>query len=184
MVGIGFELIPTAIQMCATVRTAAKLDILVQHIGQGLSVKQSGAGNILVGGGWPAASNELGGRPEVSVGNLIANMRLAVRILPFLSELRILRAWAGPYSVTRDELPVIGEMPQRPGFFVAGGPHAFTLGPLWGKVVRDLILGRTPMVELGGLGPERLVKADQLWSSQVDLGSPNLSLGARSRSHG
>ena len=40
--------------MHATVRLPPILQHLIQHIGEGLSVKQVTAGNILIGGGWPA----------------------------------------------------------------------------------------------------------------------------------
>jgi sarcosine oxidase subunit beta len=144
--------------MQATVRVPPLMHHLVEHIGEGLSVKQVSAGNILVGGGWPAATLDLSGRSAISLRSMFGNLELAQRILPFLTSTRILRAWAGPLAATPDELPVIGEVPGFPGFFVAGGTYAFTLAPLWAEVLRDLAIGASPAVDLSGLGPERLMK--------------------------
>ena len=156
MAGRPLRLVASSIQMQATVRCAPLLDHLVQHISQGLSVKQSTTGTVLIGGGWPAAAHRSTGRSPVSMASMQGNLAVAVRTIPALGRLRVLRAWAGPYCVTADELPIAGWLDREAGFLVAGGPHAFTLGPLWGRVCRDLVLGRTPEVDLGGLEPGRL----------------------------
>lgn len=161
LIGIDLDMSPVAIQMQATVRVPPLMHHLVEHIGEGLSVKQVSAGNILVGGGWPAAKLDLSGRSAISLRSMFGNLELAQRILPFLTSMRILRAWAGPLAATPDELPVIGEVPGFPRFFVAGGTYAFTLAPLWAEVLRDLALGVAPAVDLSGLGPERLMRGTE-----------------------
>ncbi len=157
LTGIGLAMSPVAIQMHVTTRIPAVMDCLVQHIGEGLSVKQVSAGQLLVGGGWPARTLDLDGRSSVSAASLRANLALAVRILPFLRELRLLRTWAGPLAATPDEMPVVGEVPGRPGYFVAGGTYAFTLAPLWARCLTALAEHRDPPADLTGLGPERLL---------------------------
>jgi sarcosine oxidase, subunit beta len=155
--GIDLAMNPVAIQMHITVRIPPVMDCVVQHIGYGLSVKQVAAGQILAGGGWPARTLNLDGRSAPSVASLRGNFALAVRILPFLSRLRLLRMWAGPLAATPDEMPVIGAVPGWPGYFVAGGTYAFTFAPLWARCLTALIEGRDPPVSLDGLGPGRLV---------------------------
>jgi sarcosine oxidase subunit beta len=159
MVGIHLQMAPCSLQMQATVRVRPILRHLIQHIGEGLSVKQVQAGNILIGGGWPARPLDLAGRTQASIPSLFGNVALAQRILPFLREVRMLRAWGGPFAPAPDELPVVGEVPGYPGFLVLGGSYAFTLAPLWGRVLCALALGRPPGVDLTGLGPERLLLA-------------------------
>ncbi|MEV4549146.1 NAD(P)/FAD-dependent oxidoreductase [Nonomuraea wenchangensis] len=158
LAGITLDLAPVAIQMHATVRSPAGLPHLVQHIGEGLSVKQVSAGNLLVGGGWPARRLDLDGRSDAGVDSMVGNMALAVRILPFVRGLRLLRAWAGPLAATPDEMPVIGEVPGSPGFLVAGGTYAFTFAPLWAETLRRLVAGAEPPVNISDLGPERLMQ--------------------------
>ncbi|WP_369139040.1 NAD(P)/FAD-dependent oxidoreductase [Modestobacter versicolor] len=148
---------PVAIQMHVTVRLPPVLPHLVQHMSEGLSVKQVQAGQVLIGGGWPAARLEPDGRSPVSVRSVLGNVAQAVRLLPFLSDVALLRAWAGPLAATPDEMPVVGEVPGCPGLFLAGGTYAFTFAPLWGRVLRDLVLGRAPQVEVADLGVDRLM---------------------------
>lgn len=157
MADISLDMSPVAIQMHATVQTAPVMSHVVHHIGVGLSVKQVVAGNILIGGGWPAFDLNLNGRSTISVSSMLSNVSQAHRVLPFLRGLRIVRAWAGPLAATPDELPVIGEVPGSPGFLVAGGTYGFTLAPLWGRVLKDLALGVQPSVDLSQVTVERLV---------------------------
>jgi sarcosine oxidase, subunit beta len=155
--GLEIAMNPVAIQMHITMRIPPVMDCLVQHIGHGLSVKQVAAGQILVGGGWPAAGLDLNGRSTASVASLRGNLELATRILPFISGLRLLRMWAGPLAATPDEMPVIGEVPGWPGYFLAGGTYAFTFAPLWARCLAALIEGRDPPLSLAGLSPGRLM---------------------------
>ena len=50
--------------------------------------------------------------------------------------------WAGLRPITSDGLPVIGEVPGRPGLFVATGHHMLgvTLGPATGEALAPLVL--------------------------------------------
>jgi glycine/D-amino acid oxidase-like deaminating enzyme len=162
LAGIPVEMAPVVIQMHATVRVPPVMRHLVQHIGEGLSVKQASAGNVLVGGGWPAQRRHdlaglAGGRGRASLSSMAGNLAQASRVLPFLAELRLLRMWAGPLGATPDEMPVIGEVPGHPGFFVAGGTYAFTFAPLWGETLRNLVIGKPPPEPVGDLGPGRLL---------------------------
>jgi sarcosine oxidase subunit beta len=151
---------PVAIQMHVTVRLPPVLPHLVQHMSEGLSVKQVNAGQVLIGGGWPAAELDLDGRSPVSVRSVLGNVGQACRLLPFLADVSLLRAWAGPLAATPDEMPVVGEVPGCPGLYLAGGTYAFTFAPLWARVLRDLVLGRPPQVEVGDLGVDRLMRQE------------------------
>lgn len=165
LAGVQLRLTPVAIQMHATVRAPALLrQLLVQHIGQGLSVKQVAAGNLLIGGGWPAAGLADGERPQASVASMAGNVAAAIRILPPLAGLRLLRAWAGPLAATPDEMPVIGPVPGASGLFIASGTYAFTFAPLWGETLAALVAGERPPVDIQDLGPARLMEGDQFAS--------------------
>ena len=157
LAGIALQMAPVAIQMHATVRIPATMKHLVQHVSEGLSVKQVSAGNVLVGGGWPAAEIDLHGRSRVRAASVSGNLRQASRVLPFIAGLRLLRTWAGPLAATPDEMPVIGEVPGASGFFVAGGTYAFTLAPLWGLTLAALLDGEEAVVPIDDLSPGRLL---------------------------
>ena len=157
LAGVMLRMSPLAIQMHATVRTQPFLRTLVQHIGEGLSVKQVASGTVLIGGGWPSRVMSSVGRTNACADSVFGNIAQAVRILPQLGSLRLLRAWAGPLAATPDEMPVIGAVPGLDRFFVAGGTYSFTFAPLWGETLADLVEGRNPALDLIGLDPARLV---------------------------
>ena len=66
--------------------------------------------------------------------------------LPQLSELPIEEAWAGMIDVTPDVVPVMDEISDCPGLFVATGfsGHGFGIGPGAGKVMANMVMGNRP----------------------------------------
>jgi sarcosine oxidase subunit beta len=159
LAGLGLTMAPLAIQMLETVRAPRFLPHLVQHIGIGLSVKQVVSGSVVIGGGWPAGELNLGGTTAVLDESVAGNLADAVRIVPEVAALRLARAWTGPLAATPDEMPVIGEAPGLPGFFIVGGTYSFTFAPLWAETLADLIQGRVPAHDVADLGPARLLAA-------------------------
>ncbi|GAB3250668.1 NAD(P)/FAD-dependent oxidoreductase [Kineosporia babensis] len=157
LAGVELRMRPVAIQMHVTVRVPPLLPCLVQHIGRGLSVKQVTAGNVLIGGGWPAESLDLDARSHASLHSMAGNLAEAIRILPPLSRLSLLRMWAGPLAATPDEMPVIGAVPGADGLLVAGGTYAFTFAPLWADVLAAAVLGEPSPIDVRDLGPDRLI---------------------------
>jgi sarcosine oxidase subunit beta len=67
--------------------------------------------------------------------------RRMVRLLPALKDIKMLRQWAGSYTMTPDGSPLVGAT-QVPGFYVAAGMsgHGFMLGPMIGKLVAELVV--------------------------------------------
>jgi glycine/D-amino acid oxidase-like deaminating enzyme len=59
-------------------------------------------------------------------------------------------AWAGMIDVTPDVVPVMDEVSTAPGLYLATGfsGHGFGIGPGAGKVMADLVTGRTPAHDL------------------------------------
>jgi sarcosine oxidase subunit beta len=157
LTGVALQMAPLAIQMHATVRTKPVLRNLVQHIGEGLSIKQVASGTVLIGGGWPSRAMTGAGRTAASADSIFGNAAQAVRILPFLGSLRLLRAWAGPLAATPDEMPIVGAVPGLDDFYLAGCTYSFTFAPLWGATLADLVEGHRPPVDLAGIEPGRLV---------------------------
>ncbi|GGM15526.1 NAD(P)/FAD-dependent oxidoreductase [Nakamurella endophytica] len=159
MVGVEVALAPLAIQMYRSAPAPRQLDHLVQHVAQGLSVKQADDGRFLVGGGWPAGPLRPDGTADVDAAGVTASAAQASRVLPLLAAHGPERAWTGPLSATPDEMPVIGALPGHPGFLVAGGTYGFTFAPLWADVLAAAVTGIAPPVDVADLGPARLVAA-------------------------
>jgi len=164
--GFDLQMAPLAIQMLETVRAPRFLDYLVQHVSRGLSVKQVTNGNLVIGGGWPSAELVLGGYTPVLEKSVEGNFADAVRVVPGIGEYRLSRAWSGPLAATPDEMPVVGEVGNNSGFYVAGGTYSFTFSPLWARTLAELVEGVTPSVEVADFGPARLVREGTLEASQ------------------
>jgi len=83
-----------------------------------------------------------------------------VERLPVLEEAEInpKRAWAGLYEMTPDHHPVLGPVPELPGFFLANGfsGHGVMHSPATGRILADLIVhGKTDLVDTSLLGLDR-----------------------------
>jgi glycine/D-amino acid oxidase-like deaminating enzyme len=145
-------IVPRALTMMATARADPTIDHLVQHAGARLSLKQAGEGNVLIGGGWPARLRQRGGvvdverRPAVRYESISGSSSVALRVVPSLRSLPIVRVWTGVVGITPDQVPLIGELHGRPGLYVATGGAGFTLGVALGRLLSELILcGRTSL---------------------------------------
>ena len=72
-----------------------------------------------------------------------------VRAFPAFAPARIAQSWGGLIDTTPDSVPVIGPVPAVPGFFLMSGfsGHGFGIGPGAGRLMAELILGATPVVD-------------------------------------
>ncbi len=88
---------------------------------------------------------------------------VAERRAPALCDAGIAGGWAGFYEATPDHNALIGEWNGVSRFLYATGfsGHGFLQGPAVGEIVRDLVLGRTPFVDVTPLAVERF-SADSL----------------------
>ena len=71
------------------------------------------------------------------------------------------RAWAGLYEMTPDHHPILGALPDVPGFFLANGfsGHGVMHAPATGKILADLILrGTTDLIDASLLNLARFAE--------------------------
>ena len=142
-----------AIQASVTEVVAPLVRHLLYFAGAPLTLKQARVGSILIGGGWPARLDN-GGVPHVDPGNLLANLEVARRVVPPIAGARLLRTWTGFVNATDSWLPVIGELPGVPGLFVGAFPFmGFTAGPLLGRTLAELALGRPVQAAISAFAP-------------------------------
>jgi glycine/D-amino acid oxidase-like deaminating enzyme len=59
-------------------------------------------------------------------------------------------------------VPLLGDVPRRPGLFVATGGAGFTLGPVFARVLAERLLGRTTDLSLEAYRPERFAHLNVL----------------------
>ena len=78
-----------------------------------------------------------------------AGLARLARAFPAFAGARVQQTWGGLIDVTPDGVPVIGPLPSLPGFFFATGlsGHGFGLGPGAGKLMAQLVMNETPVVD-------------------------------------
>lgn len=93
-----------------------------------------------------------------------ALLEVAQRRAPALARVGIKGSWAGYYEMTPDHNALIGEATDVSRFLYATGfsGHGFLQAPAVGEVVRDLFLGREPVVDVTPLSAERFGRPDAL----------------------
>jgi len=83
------------------------------------------------------------------------------RRAPSLLDVGLSGGWAGLYEVTPDHNALIGEAGTVSRFLYATGfsGHGFLQGPAVGEVIRDLYLGREPIIDVGPLDAQRFERS-------------------------
>jgi sarcosine oxidase, subunit beta len=84
-------------------------------------------------------------------------MDVADRRLPSLLDMGIAGGWKGYYEVSPDHTALVGESSDAARFLYATGfsGHGFLQGPAIGEIVRDLVLGDEPFVDVSPLSVDR-----------------------------
>ena len=80
------------------------------------------------------------------------------------------RSWAGLYEVTPDHHSIIGDVPGRPGLFLANGfsGHGVMHAPAAGRCVAELILtGRSESADISALSLSRFAAGDLIHETMV-----------------
>jgi glycine/D-amino acid oxidase-like deaminating enzyme len=147
------------LHMNITEATAPLVGHLVQHAERMITLKQLGAGQVVIGGGWPARFSGPDRFPAVDPASMIGNLSLAQHIVPKLGALRVLRTWAG-VNTTADGQCILGALPGWPDVFVAvPGDAGYTLGPLVGRMAAQIALGKDPGFDVARFSPARFSPA-------------------------
>lgn len=156
MVGVELPIKGYPIQVSVTERIAPLVPHLVYFAGGKLSLKQTAPGTLLIGGGWPARCDAQSGLLSVNQHSLAANLAIALRVVPRLHDVTLIRTWPAIVNGTADWKPIVGQIPRVPGFYVAMFPWVgFTAGPIAARLIAQVILGRRPDHDLGQFSAER-----------------------------
>ena len=148
MLGARLAIEAFPIQVSVTEPTEPLVPHLVYCAGEKLTMKQTRAGSILIGGGW-SARLDARGRPVVNAPALGANLEVASTIVPAIAGLGIVRSWAAYVNGTADWLPILGELAGAPGAFVNYVPWmGFTGAPAASLAVAAMVQGRAPPMDV------------------------------------
>jgi glycine/D-amino acid oxidase-like deaminating enzyme len=121
------------------------LEPLVQHIGRRLTLKQTDSGTFIIGGGWPSHPEEPPRRYSTLWESAAGNAAVAVRVMPSLADVRLLRTWTGVMAFTDDLQPVVGPVSSLPGYYTCLAATGFTLGPLIARMLAGHVARGEPL---------------------------------------
>ena len=134
-------------QLIVTERTAPLIDCLIYAAGERLTLKQTKAGTIVIGGGWPAAQDRQG-FANVLRSSLSNNLRVALEAVPALRCLTIARTWAAEVNASASWRPLVGEVRGFPGLFLNWVPWLGFSGALAAsRIVACQVQGHAPHVD-------------------------------------
>lgn len=147
LMGLQLDIQAFPIQLTVTEPVEKLISHLVYSAENMLTLKQSRAGTILVGGGWPATIDRRG-YPQVCAESLSRNLALAMQVVPQLADVLVVRSWAAVVNGTDSWLPILGELKASPGCFIHHVPWmGFTGGPGGARIITSLVKGEEPPVD-------------------------------------
>jgi glycine/D-amino acid oxidase-like deaminating enzyme len=119
-------------------------------------MRQMSNGEILFG-----YSHEEADRDRQNTGDILSKTAArGLHVLPLLRGVRVVRAFAGLRPMPADGLPILGEVPGHPGLFVAVMHSGYTLAPLVGTVMAELLIDGKSSIPIGSFSPSRFQAAD------------------------
>jgi glycine/D-amino acid oxidase-like deaminating enzyme len=118
-------------------------------------VESTAAGPVLIG----ASRERVGFDRSVSLPAVRALAAGAVRLFPFLAEVRAMRTYVGFRPYLPDHLPAIGPDPRVPGLYHACGHEGAGIGLATGtgQSIARLLAGERPELDLAPFRPDRFL---------------------------
>jgi glycine/D-amino acid oxidase-like deaminating enzyme len=126
---------------------------LLKHIVRGM--RQTNNGEILIG-----MSSEYEDNRTTTFDVMKQSASLAVKLIPKLNNVRIVRHFSGVRGVPIDKLPVLGEIPDNRGLFVAATHSGVTLTPIVGYILSEIIMREKPSISIAPYDVKRFYYKD------------------------
>lgn len=98
--------------------------------------------------------------PKPAIHRLEKYAEMQWEVMPSLRGTKVARMWAGFIDITPDFLPIIGELHKPEGFVIATGlcGHGFSMGPIIGRLVSEIIIDGKPSISLEEFSPYRFTE--------------------------
>jgi glycine/D-amino acid oxidase-like deaminating enzyme len=115
---------------------------LAKGKGEGIAIEQTESGNLLLG----STREFVGFDRRITVEGLRGIAKRTMAVLPRLSDLNVIRSFAGLRPYTPDGLPILGPVQGVDGFIMAAGHEGdgIALSPITGELIAQYIVeGRT-----------------------------------------
>src|SRR5439155_24975990 len=133
---------------------------MIIDMSNGFHFRPEGLGFLLA---WNDPEETPGYKTDFDPGFIEKILTRAADRVPVFENLAVnpKRAWAGLYEMTPDNHPILGPVPEVPGFYLANGfsGHGVMHAPATGKILSDLILhGKTDLVDASSLALSRFAE--------------------------
>jgi sarcosine oxidase subunit beta len=148
MVGLDIDVYPDRGQVFIT-EPAPIICPEVMH-----DVGQFSTGQFHMGG----AHELVGFDTAVTLPTLEDLTKKAIKFVPKIADLSVIRHFSGMRPMPRDRFPYMGSVPRLPGYYIAVGHSGFTLAAIYGKVFGDLIVDGHTDIPIGEYDPMRYEK--------------------------
>lgn len=159
MVGVELPNHPHRHEILATEPLKPFLKPLCSVLGSGLYFSQSMRGEIVGGITIPDVEHK-----EIRLGSRLCFLEemasALLQVMPVLSQVRVLRQWAGPYDVSPDGLPILGEPDGMPGFHLICGfvGHGFMMAPVISRYYAKFLTSEGRHALFDKCAPSRFAK--------------------------
>ena len=116
----------------------------VAKYGVALVLEPTDSQNFLIG-----SSRQFVGYDETVDINVVKTVaKRAIRFFPKMEDFNMIRAYTGFRPFTEDHLPIVSEVDNMPGYFIAAGHEGdgISLATVTGKLVEELLQGKTDTI--------------------------------------
>jgi sarcosine oxidase subunit beta len=143
LIGLTLPNWPARHEILSTEPLKPFLKPMVSVLESGLYFSQSLRGELVGGIALPEPRTD-----EIRMGSRLSFLEAMstglLEVMPRLGDVKVVRQWAGPYDLTTDGNPIVGEAPGVPGFFLCCGfmGHGFMMAPVVAKYYALHLTGR------------------------------------------
>jgi len=116
------------------------IDPKLEELGIAFVFERTTDNNFIIG----SSRAFVGFDTRVSIEVMRGLAKRALRFYPVLKDINITRAYAGLRPYVEDHFPIISDVPQVPGFYIAAGHEGNGIGlaPITGKLIAQLVTGQ------------------------------------------
>ncbi len=167
MAGVEMPNKPYRHEILATEHMKPWLRPMIISFHTGIYFSQSHDGEIVGGIGDPDEPSSF--RIDSSLEFLERFASVAVRYIPVMKKLKVLRQWAGLYDVTPDARPILGPVDELPGLIQANGysGHGFMIHPMVTKLLAEYIIDGKTSIDIEPLNLRRFKTGEIIQEANV-----------------
>lgn len=141
----GFPIVHQKVQEYGYMLTKFQYDIerdidpVVKQYNIAFTLERTEGDNFLLGSSRNFTGFDI--QTEIEVVHAIA--KRGIRFFPILKEINCIRAYAGLRPYVHDHLPIISDVEQIPGFYIAAGHEGdgIAMAPITGKLIAQMLAG-------------------------------------------